>query len=184
MRKTLLVFTGILIFVCFSLNTVKAEGENLIPNPGFEETVKEDPLAPESPKCWLPRGPENTCVFLEEGGHESKHCVMVKPSKKWSFWAQNKLKDIFLAGNTYRFSAWMKADKPGVTARIVLFRSGSGDKFEQFLEFKGLTTEWKQYSRDYKIKADCRHPIDLWLLNADTGTTLYFDDVSVTLVKK
>jgi len=154
------------------------KGENLLVNGSFEEVEQADPFSPVKLKGWSPKRDETRCLLVE-GGHESKHCIMVKPGP-WTYWEHIQAINL-IPGKKYEISGWMKGERNGLRARIALYRKGSGGKYENFAEWP-LTTEWKEYSKVIEVKPDCRFAIAVWPLNAEEKGNLYFDDLSIILV--
>ncbi|MEW6359363.1 MAG: right-handed parallel beta-helix repeat-containing protein [Planctomycetota bacterium] len=144
-----------------ALTIKRTIGPNLAPNPGFEEgNLGGMP----SGWTWQVRPtPEAEAITTDEEAHTGKRSLRIrsattpdlKGKEEWRRHTMVKSGDIAAKpGQVYRLSAWLKADRKGVPAELVV-QSYKANTYHLHLQ-KAITvdTEWCEYEHIFKFPAE------------------------------
>jgi len=156
----------ILVFAAFLLIWSTARGEELVINGSFEQ-------GDESPVGWT--GSEG--ARWEDGGRSGK-CAVLGPaltSGVWVTWKQ-EIKN-FKPDTTYKFSAWVKADRS--TFAQVLVSGVKPHKIDSNFFYIKAGPSWQLWTKDVVGDATSSKTVSLTLLNEGGPATFFFDDVSL-----
>ncbi len=159
-----------------TITVVPPPGTNLVANPGFETNLT----------GWTGYG--KVTLTRVSGGHSGGFALQLRGQTGQAFGCDdlpNAVGRVMAAGQTYRFSAWVRsaADRGQAALRILELDGSSqvGSTFESSLVRLG--TSWQQITADYVVRRDGT-TLSLRIVDdpASGGETFLIDDVSVALV--
>lgn len=117
-------------------------GENLLNNAGFEECT-----LPQMPDHWMTHFFMRGFIGGDEEAQEGEYSVRVLPTR--GYYSLSQVWWNWEPGQTYTFSVWARAEKPGSVLRM-LAMDGSGSPANALMHDIPLTVEWKRYAWTFR----------------------------------
>jgi hypothetical protein len=172
------------------LRIEKDTSANLLSNPGFEEGAPA-----EMPKAWswqIRPIPAAVAVGDDRQPHSGRRVLRIegvadKKAPEWGQWPVVRSADVpAKPGQVYRFTVWLKADRPGAKAALAA-QAWKANTYSFFVE-KTVTveTDWKPYELAFRFpgEGDAKyHPemktFYVRIAFREEGGALWGDDASL-----